>query len=247
MTLRQRLTEAGSTVAGAGAAARGALGTRLPPVPDEATVQAWLSRLPVPTTPATATWTLSIGALLGQVGSIPPLAVKALGLLDRFGRVSVGPDKLGIDGDDVQWRSMTAIRTTPVTAMLGRRLVLDELKRIKGLVSPMPGRSIVLAQAGTVLGGLLGRALAGEAMPCRDIVSAVECTGRLGRQRTVQLGLAGSLVLMALPEVDRSIRATAELHRIPVMSSPTGAADPVSADSFRRLVGDGLGRSPDQS
>lgn len=119
-----------------------------------------------------------------------------------------------------------------MTALLGQRLVLDELERIKGLVPPMPGRSIVLAQVGTVLGGLLGRALASEAMPRRDIVSAVECTGRLGRQRTMQLGLAGSLVLMALPEVDRSIRATAELHRVPVMGSPTGTVDPVTADFF---------------
>src|SRR3954447_22061930 len=48
----------------------------------------------------------------------PPLAGKALPLLDRFGRGSIGPDRVGIDGEDVAWGTVTAVRTTPVTALL---------------------------------------------------------------------------------------------------------------------------------
>ena len=161
--------------------------------------------------------------------------------------MSVGPDSLGIDGDDIPWRSVTAVRTSAVSGLLGRRLVADELDRVKKLVPPVPGRSIVLGQVATVLGALLERALVDGDAPRGHIVSAVESTGRLGRQRTTQLGLAGALVLMAMPDVDRSIRATAEQHGVPIMGLPTvGGEAPLSPASFRRLVGDDLGgQGPD--
>jgi hypothetical protein len=213
VSLRQRLGEAGSRAAAAGSAAREALADRVPAAPDGNAVTAWLANVPMPQAPATQPWTLSIGTLAGRAGTLPPVADRALGLLDRFGRVSVGPDQVGIDNDDVRWSEVTAVRTTPAGAMLGQNAVGHELERIKRLLPPVPGRAAVLAQAETVLGALLARALGS---PGADVVAAIESTGRLGRTRTMSVGLAAALVLSAMPEVDRSIRATAEARGIPV-------------------------------
>jgi hypothetical protein len=176
-------------------------------------VTAWLAQMPMPQAPATETWTLSIGSLVGRAGNLPPGGAKALGLLDRFGRVSVGPDQVGIDSDDVRWSEVTAVRTSPAGAMLGQNAVAHELERIKRLLPPVPGRAAVLGQVEAVLGALLAGALGS---PGSAVVSAIESTGRLGRTRTVSVGLAAALVLSAMPEVDRSIRVTAEQRGIPV-------------------------------
>jgi hypothetical protein len=213
VSLRSRLGEAGSRATAAGAAAREALADRLPDAPDGTAVTAWLANVPMPQAPATETWALSIGTLVGRVGNLPPVAAKALGLLDRFGRVSVGPDKVGIDNEDVRWSEVTAVRTSPAGAMLGQNAVAHELDRIKRLLPPVPGRAAVLGQVEAVLGVLLARALGS---PGSEVMSAIESTGRLGRTRTVSVGLAAALVLSAMPEVNRSIRATAEQRGIPV-------------------------------
>ena len=213
MSLRQRLGEAGSRAAAAGVAARAALPERVPAAPDSTAVKAWLANLPMPQAPATQTWTMSIGTLVGRSGNLPPVAAKALGLLDRFGRVSVGPDQVGIDNDDVRWSEMTAIRTSPAGSMLGQHAVGHELDRIKRLLPPVPGRAAVLGQVETVLGALLSRAMES---PGSDVVSAIESTGRLGRTRAVPVGLAAALVLSSMPAVDRSIRVTAERYGVPV-------------------------------
>ena len=83
----------------------------------------------------------------------------------------------------------------------------------KHLLPPVPGRAAVLGQVETVLGALLVGALGS---PGSAVVSAIESTGRLGRTRTVSVGLAAALILSAMPEVDRSIRVTAEQRGIPV-------------------------------
>ena len=194
MRLRGRLSDAGT-------AARGPLAGRMPAAGLAGAMQGWLAGLPMPSAPATETWTLSIGNLLLRGGG-PPVAGKALVSLDRFGRVSIGPDHVGIDGEDVAWGTVTAVRTSPpVTALLSQDVVRREVERVKRLVPPMPGRSLVLARIGTVLGDLLGRALSGGALSPGTVVSAVESTGRLGRQKIVDVGLTAALVLMATPEV----------------------------------------------
>lgn len=213
MSLRQRLGEAGSRATAASSAAREALADRLPAAADGNAVTSWLASMPMPQAPATRPWALSIGTLVGRAGTLPPVATRALGLLDRFGRVSVGPDEVGIDGEDVRWSDVTAVRTSPAGAMLGQNAVAHELERIKRLLPPVPGRAAVLGQVETVLGALLARALG---TPGSDVVAAIESTGRLGRTRTVSVGLAAALVLSAMPEVDRSIRVTAEQRGIPV-------------------------------
>jgi hypothetical protein len=213
MSFRERMTDAAGRATAASAVAREALADRVPGSPDAAQVQAWIATLPMPTAPATDTWSISIGTLLGRSGNLPSIAAKALGLLDRFGRVSVGPAGLGIDSDDVPWSGITAVRTAPVSTVLGRDVVTRELDRIRGVLPPVPGRAAVLGHAESVLHALLARALVA---PGGDVVSTLDCRGRLGRQRTITVGLAAALAIIAMPDVDRSIRATAEQHAVPV-------------------------------
>lgn len=238
MSLRDRLSEAGGRAAALGSTVR----TSARPVAVATSLAEQLAALPRPAAPATEPWAISVATLVGGGGSVPPLAMKALGLLDRFGRVGVGPDQVAIDGDDLPWTAVTTVRTAPVAARLSEDVVRRELDRVKRLLPPMPGRGWVLRQVGSVLGGLIGRALPAGATAGGTVVSALETTGRLGRHRTVEVGLAGSLVLMALPEVDRSIRATAEQHGIPVLgASLAPTAPPVSPDRLQRLVEEDLG------
>lgn len=208
---------------------RDRLGERLPSVPDIKRVQTWLAEAPMPEAPATDTWTLSVGSLLSRLGNLPTAASKALGVLDRFGRISVGPDRLGIDGDDFSWSEVTAVRTAPVATVLSQDVVSRELERIKHLLPPFPGRTAVLAQVEAVLGVLLAKALASKST---DVVYAVQSRGGRGRERTVTVGLAAALTLIALPRVDRSIRATAEWHGIPAAGQGTAQveAEPKHAD-----------------
>ena len=214
MSLRDRVTEAGSRVRGA-----------LPAQPSYASLTAQLAAVPMPASPAGQPWTMSVASLVAGRAAVPAPAAKALHLLDRFGAVEVGPERVGFDGDDAAWASVTGVQLGPAGAVLTESALDAEVDRLKRMLPPLPGRGWVLGQVADVVGLLIGQVLPGDGRwASAPVVTAVECTGRLGRRHTVRPGMAASLLMTACPDVVRSVVATARAHGVPVADAGTASA-----------------------
>ncbi|HEY6737696.1 MAG TPA: hypothetical protein VI076_02515, partial [Actinopolymorphaceae bacterium] len=95
---------------------------------------------PAPTFPVTEPWEVSIGELARRSGKVPKLAVKTLGLLDRFGAVRIGPDEIGFDDENVAWDKVVELRTRRLSDLITGSALDHEVERISGYLPPIPGR-----------------------------------------------------------------------------------------------------------
>ncbi|GAA2017301.1 hypothetical protein GCM10009839_11350 [Catenulispora yoronensis] len=168
----------------------------------------------MPSVPAEAPWELSLAAYLRQTTALPSLALKPLGLLDRYGAVAVGPEAAGFDGDDVPWPKIVRLEVRDVVEVVSDAAMAREAEKIRSMLPPVPGRKWVVDHAMALLGDIAGPRLAGARGG--DVVSEIVYRGVLGREKTLQAGVFASLVMATWPDVQRSFTATARLHGIDV-------------------------------
>lgn len=221
MDLRRRLSEAATTVS----ARVSAESPRTAAISTKEAVQSRLAALPMPAAPAVEPWELSMASLVASSSSgALAAAARPLRLLDRFGRVAVSPQGVGLDDQDVSWTEVRELRSGYVCDVLTQSALKRELRRLQHLLPPVPGRSWVLGRIADVLGALLARALP-AAEGGREVVTGLTYAGRLGREKTADAGFASVLLLAVLPGVDRSIRETATAFGVPLRQSApsTGA------------------------
>ncbi|MGY1802962.1 hypothetical protein ACI78T_06750 [Blastococcus sp. SYSU D00922] len=214
--------------------------SKMTPAEGPPSMAAMLERHGLPAAPATSHWELSVSALVSASGQVNPVARRALAVLDRFGRVAVGPLGIGLDDEDIPWSAVTALHTAPVSQVLTESALDRELERLLRVLPPLPGRSWVLERVGSVLGGLLGRALPTDGALGAEVVTGADSRRRLGRTSTTSLGFVGTLLLAALPQVDLSFRATAASHGVNVLPAGRGAwpaKPPADAARMRESLG----------
>ncbi|MEV6208629.1 hypothetical protein [Kitasatospora sp. NPDC051914] len=185
-----------------------------------------LAALPPPEAPAVEDWEVSIAALIGRHPRVPGPAVWLLHQLDGFGQVSFGPEKVGFDGEDVDWAKVQELRLHSTLDLLPDVVVDKEVDRIREFLPPLPGRKWVVTKAAE---GLLTLALAAveaaeeagreeRLLPC-ELVHR----GLLGRPRKLGGGLFAAAALASLPLAAKSLVATAEAHGVPVVEvDPAG-------------------------
>jgi hypothetical protein len=211
-TARARLSgAAGGKLAGAGQAARGKIA-------GGQWLRAVLARTGLPDAPATQPWRLSVPALVARHPKIPAAAAWPLRKLGRIGEVMVGPAAIGFDGRDVPWDRVLEVRVHATGGLVPDAVADREIRRIRELLPPVPGRTWVLGQLVTVL-----LALAGNRANSRgDQVIACEIVyrTRLGRVRQHGTGLLGAAILAAFPAVNQAIIATARSRGVPVSPAP---------------------------
>lgn len=170
--------------------------------------------IPMPTVPAAELWEMSLAAYLRRRTDLPSLALKPLGLLDRYGEVAVGPDHMGFDGEDVPWDKVVRVIVRDLIEVVSDKAMAREAEKIRHMLPPVPGRKWVVDHAMALLGEFaaprLTKARGG------DVVSEVVYRGALGREKTVQAGVFAALVMATWPEVRNSLVVTARQHGIEV-------------------------------
>ena len=170
--------------------------------------------IPMPSVPAAALWELSLAAYLRRRTDLPSLALKPLGLLDRYGEVAVGPDHMAFDGEDVPWGKAVRVIVRDVVEVVSDAAMAREAEKIRHLLPPVPGRKWVVDHAMALLGEFaaprLTKARGG------DVVSEVVYRGALGREKTLQAGVFAALVMATWPQVRQSLVATARTNGVEV-------------------------------
>lgn len=169
-----------------------------------------LTPMAMPAAPAEEPWQLSLAGYLRQRTDLPKLALKPLGLLDRYGEIAVSPTEMAFDGEDVPWGRVVRLELRDVVEVVSDAAMAREAEKIRSMLPPVPGRKWVVDHAMALLGDLAGPYLAkthGGA-----VVSEVVHRGRLGREKTLQAGVFAALVMAKWPEVRHSLVATARLH-----------------------------------
>lgn len=193
-----------------------------------------LSSFEPPRVPVTEDWKLSVGVLVGRHPRTPGVVRKALGLLDRFGAVRLGPAEVGFDGDDVEWDKVLEVRTRKAFEMMTTQSLDREVNRIRELLPPLPGRKWVVTKAAEALTTIVLAALENsseERLGDLVVPSEIVYKGLLGRRRTVSGGLFAVAVLAVVQESREGIVAMAEQHGIKVTE-----AEPVQEEAAARIT-----------
>ena len=209
------------------------------------------STIPMPNVPADALWEMSLAAYLRRRSDLPSLALKPLGLLDRYGEVAVGPEHMAFDGEDVPWDKVVRVIVRDLVEVVSDKAMAREAEKIRHMLPPVPGRKWVVDHAMALLGEFAGPRLAKARGG--DVVSEVVYRGALGREKTVQAGVFAALVMATWPEVRESLVMTARRHgaevyggamREEALGVPVGHTDdddtimlPPQADPFHDDLG----------
>jgi hypothetical protein len=215
----------------------------MPDLPEIGELAAHLSRLfPPPNPYLIEPWEVSLAALVDRVPHVPDIAVKALGMLDGFGAVHIGPQEVGFDGEEIEWDKVVCLRTRRVSDLISGAVLEAEVDRLRKYLPPVPGRKwavtkavdmlVVLSmvaledQLAVVTGIVDGaRSLDGATeQVTRDgrVVSEIVYKGWVRKEKELQAGLLASAVLGQVRGADHCLREMAAARRIPVVPAEDG-------------------------
>lgn len=216
---------------------------RLPELPDLGEFAARLGeRFPPPSPRLLEPWEVSLASLVDTVPRVPDIAVKALGLLDGFGAVHIGPEKIGFDGDEVEWDKVVCMRTRRASDMISGAVLEREVDRLRQYLPPVPGRKWAVGKAVDLLAVLCLVALEDELAAVtgvvdgargldtatnevtRDgrVVSEIVHRGWVRKEKELQAGVLASAVLAQIRGADDCLREMATARRIPVVPAEDG-------------------------
>lgn len=211
--------------------------------PDLRELAAHLSRLfPPPSPYLMEPWEVSLAALVDKVPHVPDIAVKALGLLDGFGAVHIGPQKLGFDGEEIEWDKVVCLRTRRVSDLISGAVLESEVDRLRKYLPPVPGRKWAVTKAVDLLVLLCLVALEDQfevAMGIVDgargfddaaeqvtrdgrVVSEIVYRGWVRNEKELQAGVLASAVLGQVRGADHCLREMAAARGIPVVQAEDG-------------------------
>lgn len=229
MGFRDRLGEVGQRTGAALSKGREAVGSAAQSVAGDGFGVDWLQsaleNLAPPPAPVTEPWALSMATLVRGNRDMPWAADKALGLLDRFGSVRIGPKEVGFDDVDVAWADVIEMPTSNVVDHLSSRAIDSEVERLRALLPPFPYRARVVRAVAQSLMTLslaaLDRTLE-HGPAARPIVSGFAYSGRFGRKHEVAAGVTTSVILAGLPAVNETLAETARSHGVRLVDPPSG-------------------------
>ncbi|PTU57830.1 hypothetical protein DBB34_01515 [Sphaerisporangium cinnabarinum] len=118
-------------------------------------VAEWVRRAiaayPRPSYPLEREWDVSVQGVVRLVPYVPRFATAPLALLDRFGAVTIGPQRVGLDGKDVDWDRVVEVRTAPAWTCLSAEALEVNLAQYVVALPPLPGRAWVLSKISELL------------------------------------------------------------------------------------------------
>jgi hypothetical protein len=184
---------------------------------------------------------LSIASLVGNHPKVPSIAARLLHRLDQFGRVMIGPGRVGFDDKSVRWNKVIEIRTYATTDLVPSVVVDREIDRIREMFPPIPGRKWMVTKVANGL-VVLTIAVVGRPPSQVDSLPTLPCEilykNMLGRRATLSAGLFAAIILATIPEASDSLITTARTRSIPVrtMTDAAGATRTVRAERARQRM-----------
>lgn len=174
--------------------------------------------------PATERWGVGVGEFAAGLPVVPGLLRGIVRQLNQFGSVVVSPEGIEFDGDEVDWNTVTEIRTHRLVGYL----LTDAIAKQSGRL-PMgwfPGRGLVIE-------GLTNAALTAVAVAADGrfdggvfearIPAEVRSKGMF-RSKNMSPGVPAALVL-ADPSVADCVTATAKAHGVEIHPADNDAMD----------------------
>jgi hypothetical protein len=160
--------------------------------------------------------------------------------LDKYGRVTIGPDRVGFDDKAIKWNKVVEIRCYPTTNLVPSVVVAREVDRIREAFPPIPGRRWLVTKAANSL-VTVGMAFASPRWPA-DRAPMLPCQivyrNLFGRRAQRSAGLFAAVVLAGIPEAASSLIATAHARSVAVrpMPDPESVGRAARAEQVRRWV-----------
>ncbi|MDI2131086.1 hypothetical protein [Yinghuangia seranimata] len=235
--MRDRIRGIGGAIGSAAAGGRDAVSRRVGAGRASVVSGDWarnaLGALPVPASPAVATWEYSVGVLVCLHPRIPSATARLLRPLDSLGAVKFGPDGIGFDGEFVPWEKVLGLRVHDAFAAMTTDALDGEVDRVREVLPPVPGRKwavtkVVEAVATVALASL--EQAAEDRLDLIEVPCEITYKGLLGRQKTLRASLFATALLAQQPAVSASLLATARAKGVQVT-----AAAPITQDDAERV------------
>jgi hypothetical protein len=179
-------------------------------------LQALLARRRPTPGPVVGRWSVGIGDLLAEHPRIPSQLRGMARHLDCYGGLAITEQAVAFDGDEIEWATVTEIRTRNVVDYLLSNAVNQQLHNIP--LPWFPGRRKLLdAVSKALLTLLIAAAKQQLDRPNIDIRIPAEIEYRSGggRRHEVTPGVVAALILID-PAVSQCLQATARAHGIDV-------------------------------
>jgi len=175
-------------------------------------------------------WSMGVGDVLASLPKVPKRVRGLIRKLNRFGGVSLSPQEIVLDGDDVPWEKVTEVRTRHLVGYLVGDAVQQQVEGLP--MPPFPGRRRLLDALGQAL-LTLTIATAEEQLDKVDFFIPAEIVykGSFGRRKELNAGFVSALIL-AEPAVSEALIATAKARGITV----TPADDDMVATADERAA-----------
>jgi hypothetical protein len=175
-------------------------------------------------------WSMGVGDVLASLPKVPKRVRGLIRKLNRFGGVSLSPQEIVLDGDDVPWEKVTEVRTRHLVGYLVGDAVQQQVEGLP--MPPFPGRRRLLDALGQAL-LTLTIATAEEQLDKVDFFIPAEIVYKasFGRRKELNAGFISALIL-AEPAVIEALIATAKARGITV----TPADDDMVATAEERAA-----------
>jgi phosphoglycolate phosphatase-like HAD superfamily hydrolase len=184
-------------------------------------------RRPMPG-PVVGRWSIGIGDLVAEHPKVPSQLHGLVRTLDRYGGLAISERSVAFDGDEIEWSSVTEVRTRNVVEYLLSDAAQQLISHLP--VPWFPGRRQVLDAISQALLTLLvatARQQLERPEAALRIPAEIHYRGGVRRERELAPGLLAALAL-ADPAVNQCLTATAQAHQIVVR--PADDAMMVTAD-----------------
>ncbi|SEH48087.1 hypothetical protein SAMN04489835_0306 [Mycolicibacterium rutilum] len=195
------------------------------------------SRRPYPG-PVQGEWSIGIGGLLAEHPRVPSQMHGLVRKLDRYGGLAISDRGLSVDGDHIEWSSVTEIRTRNIVDYLLADGVVQALDALP--LPRFPGRKRVLDALSKAVFTLLLAAAKEQFDRGAEILipAEIEYRGGLNRRRQLAPGILAALVL-ADPAVAQCLQATAHAHGTAIVPADDGAMQTAQqrAELLRSKIG----------
>jgi hypothetical protein len=172
-------------------------------------------KLPMPG-PVVGRWSIGIGDLIADHPKVPSQLHGLARTLDRYGGLAIGERSVAFDGEEIEWSSVTEVRTRNVVEFLLADAAPEMISHLP--VPWFPGRRRVLdAISQALLTLLLATARQHLERPeaAAMIPAEIRSRGGVRGERELSPGVLAALAL-ADPAVNQCLIATAQAHQIVV-------------------------------
>ncbi len=206
------------------------------------TVSELVAGIEGPRVPLEGSWGVGLGRVLSGHPMLSDGLRRIVGHLDRFGQIGLSPTAINIDGQEVRWEKIDEITFAAPADVITSHALQIEVKRLKSLLPPVPGRAWLVGQVVGVMVALC-LAVAGpttEGSPDDDdevsIGVPVSVTyGGLVRNKQLTSGVFAALIAASRPTVSEAITLIAQERGIKVTVAPPSRSQR-QAVAMRRIA-----------